>query len=318
VTAPSVQSALDRLAEEPEHLPASLLLSGASPEQLEFVSRRLTARLLCPGDDPDAACRSCRRVLSDLHPDFFAVEPEGVQIRVDRVREAIAFGAGRPYESPRRVARIARAEMLGNEAGNALLKSLEEPGSRFRWILTTTKPELLLGTIRSRCTPVALPAPDSAERLRLWESRGFAGEDARDLLRFASDEEEDAAGRLAEGREFRQLALSALEEGLAAGHLVPLLLLAAELAPREEAAKARTLSELLADAALVAAAPVAEAIRHRTVAGRLASIARRVPSGALREAALAAADPPADNRRGNRRLHYEKLLLELYAAAHAR
>jgi hypothetical protein len=32
---------------------------------------------------------------------------------------------------------------------------------------------------------------------------------------------------------------------------------------------------------------------------------------ALARAALKAADVPADNRRGNKRLHYESLLLEL-------
>jgi hypothetical protein len=314
----SSERLLARLAEEPDRFPAALLLSGSSAERLETVSRRLAASLLCPGDDPDASCRSCRRALSGLHPDLFSVEPEGVQIRVDRVREALAFGAGRPYESPRRVARIVRGEMLGNEAGNALLKSLEEPGPRFRWILTTTKPEALLGTIRSRCTPVVLPAPDSAERLRLWQSRGFGEEDARDLLRFAADEEQDPAALLARGREFRQIALAALEEGLGSGRPVPLLLLAAELAPREEAARGHILAEILADAALAAAAPVSEAIRHGAVAGRLGAISRKVPAAALREAAVAAADPPADNRRGNRRLHYERVLLGLYAAARPR
>jgi hypothetical protein len=319
VSADSTEQVLARLAEEPDRFPIALLLSGASAERLDLVSKRLAAKLLCPGDDADASCRSCRRVLSGLHPDSFLVEPEGVQIRVDRVREALAFAAGRPYESPRRVARIIRAEMLGNEAGNALLKSLEEPGSRFRWILTTTKPEALLATIRSRCTLVTLPAPDSAERMRLWRSRGFGEEDSRDLLRFADDADPDPAERLARGREFRQLALAALEEGLGSGRPVPLLLLAAEVAPREEATRARIFAEILADAALAAAAaPVSEAIRHGAVAGRLGAISRKVPAGALREAAVAAADPPADNRRGNRRLHYEKILLGLYAASRPR
>jgi hypothetical protein len=318
VSAASAEQVLARLAEEPDRFPVALLLSGASAERLDVVATRLAAKLLCPEEDPDASCRSCRRVLAGLHPDFFLVEPEGVQIRVDRVRDALAFAAGRPYESPRRVARIARAEMLGHEAGNALLKSLEEPGPHFRWILTTTKPETLLPTIRSRCTPVVLPAAGSAERMRLWRSRGFGEEDARDLLRFADDEEPEPGERLARGREFRQLAIASLEEGLGGGRLVPLLLLAAELAPREETVRARIFAEILADAALAAGAPVAEAFRHGAVAGRLGAISRKVPAAALREAAVAAADPPADNRRGNRRLHYEKILLGLYAAARPR
>jgi hypothetical protein len=304
---------LDRLAGSPGKFPGALLLSGHSEGLLERESRRLAARLLCPGDDPDASCGSCRRVNAGLHPDFLSVEPDGVQIRVDRVREALAFSAGRPYESARRVARIVRADLLGNEAGNALLKSLEEPGERFRWILTTTRPELLLSTIRSRCTPAALPTPSLAGRQRDWEARGFSAEEARDLVLFASDDETDPAGRLEQARELRLKVVSALEEGLGAGRL-PALVLAAELLASLERAEARVLAELLADAALSAGAPPAEAIRHHAVAGRLAALTRVVPAAALREAALLAADPPPDKRKGNRRMHYERVLLELFGA----
>jgi DNA polymerase-3 subunit delta' len=307
----ATEEVLERLAGSPAQFPGALLLSGHSEALLERESRRLAARLLCPGDDPDASCGSCRRVDAGLHPDFLSVEPEGVQIRVDRVREALAFSVGRPYESARRVARIVRADLLGIEAENALLKSLEEPGDRFRWILTTTRPELLLPTIRSRCTPAALPAPSFAGRQRAWEARGFSGEEARELVLFAADDETDPAGRLEGARALRQLVVSALEEGLAAGRL-PALVLAAEHLASLERAEARVLAELLADAALTAGAPPAEAIRHQAVAGRLAALARVVPSAALREAALLAADPPPDNRKGNRRMHYEKVLLELF------
>ena len=307
----ATEEILERLAGSPDQFPGALLLSGHSEALLERESRRLAARLLCPGDDPDATCSSCRRVDAGLHPDFLSVEPEGVQIRVDRVREALAFAAGRPYESARRVARIVRADLLGIEAENALLKSLEEPGERFRWILTTTRPELLLATIRSRCTPAALPAPSLAGRQRAWQGRGFSEEEARELVHFASDDEADPTGRLEQGRELRQLVVAALEEGLGAGRL-PALVLAAEHLATLERPQARILSELLADAALTAGAPPAEAIRHHAVAGRLAALARLVPPSALRDAALLAADPPPDTRKGNRRMHYERVLLELF------
>jgi hypothetical protein len=310
----ATEEVLERLAGSPGQFPGALLLSGHSEALLERESRRLAARLLCPGDDPDGSCGSCRRVDAGLHPDFLSVEPEGVQIRVDRVREALAFAAGRPYESARRVARIVRADLLGIEAENALLKSLEEPGERFRWILTTTRPELLLATIRSRCTPAALPAPSLAGRQRAWEGRGFSEEEARELVHFASDDEADPTGRLEQGRELRQLVVAALEEGLGAGRL-PALVLAAEHLATLERPQARILSELLADAALTAGAPPAEAIRHHAVAGRLAALARLVPPSALRDAALLAADPPPDNRKGNRRMHFEKVLLGLYEKA---
>jgi hypothetical protein len=310
----ATEEMLERLAASPERFPGALLLTGPSEARLERESRRLAARLLCPGDDPDASCGSCRRVEAGIHPDFLSVEPEGVQIRVDRVREALAFSAGRPYESARRVARVWRAELLGVEAGNALLKSLEEPGERFRWILTTTRPEALLTTIRSRATPAALPAPGPRERQRAWIDRGFSDEDARDLVLFAEEDETDPAARLEEGRVLRQAVVAALEEGIGRGSVAELVL-CAETVAASDRGSARVLAQLLADAALTTAGPPAEALRHHPVAGRLASVARRAPADAWREAALCAADPPADNRKGNRRMHFERALLRLFEAA---
>ena len=238
-----------------------------------------------------------------------------MQIRVDRVREALAFSAGRPYESARRVARILRADLLGIEAENALLKSLEEPGERFRWILTTARPELLLSTIRSRCTPAALPdalARRAAARLggaRVLPrtTRAISSSSPRTTRRTrpAGSSRRGCCARRSWPRSKRGSSPAACRPSCS-----PRSTSRRSIAPRR-----RVLSELLADAALTAGAPPAEAIRHQAVGGRLAALARAVPHAALREAALLAADPPPDNRRGNRRMHYERVLLELYGAA---
>jgi DNA polymerase III subunit delta' len=312
---------LARLAADPERFPGALLLTGASEARLDAESRELAASLLCPGNDPDGTCGSCRRVHEGLHPDLLTIEPEGTgtvrQIRVDRVRETIVFGAGRPYESARRVVRILRADLLGVESANALLKSLEEPGTRFRWILTSTRPETLPPTIRSRVTVAALPSESRAERERAWLERGFSEDEARDLVQFvrldAAGEAADAAEELAAARALRQAFVAALEEGLASGRAAALLLLAEQTAGLEPV-DARLLSEILADAALGAEGVDAGSIRHRPVAGKLAELARRAGPAAFREAAMAAADPPPDVRRGNRRLHFEKVLLGLWAS----
>jgi hypothetical protein len=150
------------------------------------------------------------------------------------------------------------------------------------------------------------------EREALWRERGFGDEDAQDLVVAAAEDEKDPAERLSEFRDLRERIVAALEEGLAARRL-PALLLCAE-AVASESRDGRLLTELLADAALATAAVPAEALRHRAVAGRLTSLARRLSPGALRDAAVAAADAPADRRRGNRRLHFEKILIGLYGA----
>jgi DNA polymerase-3 subunit delta' len=242
------------------------------------------------------------------------VDPEGVQIRIDRVREAILFGAGRPYEAQRRVCRVARADLLGLPAGNALLKSLEEPGSRLHWILTTSRPETLLPTIRSRCVVASVAAPALVERVEQWRSRGRSPEDAEDLARLCGEPEEATEEELASARELRSEITGALRSGLVGRDLFALLLLAENLA-RVDRSTSRLLAELLADGAVLAAGGSGEFLRHRPSAGPLSEIAQRIGSGPLREAAALAVDEPPDNRFGNRRLHFEAVLLGLYRAA---
>jgi hypothetical protein len=307
VTSPA---ALERLAGTPERFPDALLLSGPSEEALEGAARHLGAALLCPGDDPNRKCDSCRRVRAGLHPDLFLVTPDGVQIKVERVREALAFAAGRPYEAARRAIVVARAEKLGLEASNALLKSLEEPGTRLRWILTTTRPESLLATIRSRCVAATLPAPSPVERAAAWREKGFSPEDASDLAQLARDSE-DGEPDLEALRASRTQVAAALEAGLCGRRLPALLLLAEMAGARGKPTAARLTAELLADAAL-AGSGAGDFMRHQALAGKLAEIARKVSPGDLRRAAMLAADRPPDIRRGNTRLHFEHLLLDLY------
>ena len=306
-------SILERLASHPDRFPGALLLTGPDASRLEEEARRLAARLLCPGDDPRGVCASCRRALTSLHPDLMWVAPEGVQIRVDRVREAILFSAGRPYEAARRVVVVPQAELLGLEAANALLKSLEEPGRDLRWILATTRPEALPSTILSRCVVARIPAASREERLAAAREQGLSSEAAEDFAAFAAgrdrldDEERE---RL---RELRAEIVAAIEASLERRQLVPLLLLADRLG-RADASDSRLLAELLADAA-VAAMGGGEVVRHRGVAGATSEIGRRLPFDAIRRAALKAADAPPDTRRGNRRLHFEQLLIQLYLSA---
>lgn len=307
----SATTLLERLAGRPEQFPGALLLTGPSETLLESEARRLATGLLCAGGDADSeASRECRRrVAAGMHPDLLVVLPEGVQIRIDAVREAVAFGAGKPYEAARRVAIVARADLLGLEASNALLKSLEEPGRHFHWILAATRAETLLPTIRSRCVSVPVALESRSDRAAAWLARGFSAEDAAELAGLEPVSQEEAPALLETHRRWRDEVLRAIEEGVARRRIAPLLLLAEALAhaPPE---RARLLAELLADAA-VAAGTSSDLLRHKAVAGAIHDLARRRTPEALRRAALRAADVPADNRRGNKRLHYESVLLGL-------
>jgi DNA polymerase-3 subunit delta' len=111
------------------------------------------------------------------HPDLFWVERGGgdTRVRIGQIRalqHALRLAAG---EGGQRVAVIADAEWLNQEAQNALLRLLEEPPPRTALVLVTASPAGLLATVRSRCQKVALPAercdPLAAPEAAAWVAR---------------------------------------------------------------------------------------------------------------------------------------------------
>jgi DNA polymerase-3 subunit delta' len=136
-------------------LPASLIFAGP-----EGVGKRMTAmalaqlvNCLAPRDgDACGACASCTRIGRGLHADILVIEPgdTGV-IKVDQIRDVVERTGYRPFEGRRRVVIIDDADAMLGEAQNALLKTLEEPPPGSMFVLVTSRLDLLLPTIRSRC-----------------------------------------------------------------------------------------------------------------------------------------------------------------------
>ena len=70
---------------------------------------------------------------------------------IEEIREITAWLSMKPPHSKRKVAIIDNAELMRNEAANALLKTLEEPPEYANIILITSNENALLPTIKSRC-----------------------------------------------------------------------------------------------------------------------------------------------------------------------
>ena len=96
------------------------------------------------------------RIAAGAHADLRALAPntgekgKKVMIRVEEVRELTRFLAMTPAEGGWRVVIIETLEAMNEQAQNALLKTLEEPPPRAVLVLTTSAPDRLLPTIRSR------------------------------------------------------------------------------------------------------------------------------------------------------------------------
>lgn len=136
---------------------------------------------------PCGQCRACRRIAAGNHPDVIQVQPKGAFIRIDEIRALCAQLALKPFEPGRRVVIISDAQAMNPEAGNALLKMLEEPPEQTILILTAQQPSDLLPTIVSRCQQIRFQ-PISKQGLvqLLMEKQGIAADKAEILAMLAS------------------------------------------------------------------------------------------------------------------------------------
>lgn len=112
--------------------------------------------------DPCGNCPQCKRTAAGQHPDFVQLAPDGRFIKIEQVREVLAETRYRPFVGRSRVVVFDQADALKDEAANALLKTLEEPGKGTFFVLISANPGGVLETIRSRSVPLRF-APLSSE-----------------------------------------------------------------------------------------------------------------------------------------------------------
>lgn len=175
---------------ERDKLPHGLMLSGQKGMGKWHYGQLMAHYLLCTSPNaglPCGQCRACDLLASGNHPDLFFVQPEEANkpIKVDQIRELSAFVAKTAQQQGYKVALIGPVEQLNTNAGNALLKSLEEPAGRTLLILTTNVTSGVMATIRSRCQLQAMPVPQKTVSLD-WLERLGSSDDAEILLRISA------------------------------------------------------------------------------------------------------------------------------------
>ena len=157
-------------------LPPSLLFAGPAGATKRQTALAVAQTLNCldlrqatdasgrQTADACGVCASCVRIQRGVHPDVVIVEPGDTgAIKIDQIREVVERAAYRPFEGRRRVVVIDEADALMAPAQNALLKMLEEPPSLSVFILVTTRPDMLLPTVRSRCIRLLFTEPGTED-----------------------------------------------------------------------------------------------------------------------------------------------------------
>src|SRR5262245_34407894 len=202
---------------ERNSLPPSLIFDGPLGAAKRDAALAVAQALNCLQFRRDACgeCVACRKIARGVHPDVMIVEPGDTgTIKIEQVRDIADRANYRPFEGRRRVIIIDNADALVTSAQNALLKTLEEPPSASIFILTTSRPDMLLPTVRSRCirlrfaegatTEIDEDAREDAGRVLAVTARandpGARLETAKDLLpnpnMSSAEQREHVAARL--------------------------------------------------------------------------------------------------------------------------
>jgi DNA polymerase-3 subunit delta' len=174
------------------------LFAGDDLDELERLARTLAKTLNCQqpvkaenGAAVDCcdACASCRKIDGETHADAHWVRPESKSrvITIEQMRELMREIQLKPTEAQFKVAVVAGADRLNQQAANAFLKTLEEPPARSVLILLSTEPQRLLETILSRCLRLnfggeGLRKPDPAAVEWLEQFSTAAATEQRSLL----------------------------------------------------------------------------------------------------------------------------------------
>ncbi len=144
-------------------LPHSLLLTGQHGLGQTDFALAFAELLLCrrPKTMACGSCRACKLIQAGNHPDLSLVRPETNSkiIKIDQIRNIIDTVTKQSHQGSCQVVIIEPADAMNIAAGNALLKTLEEPPGDVVIILLSDRASLLPATIRSRCQRIVFNAP---------------------------------------------------------------------------------------------------------------------------------------------------------------
>ena len=252
--APWLQHQLTGLIQRPGH---ALLLQGASGLGQYELGLALAAAWLC--HEPTSAgacgvCLSCHGIEVRAHADLSVLMPEtdmlalnwplsekaqkdiddkkrkpSKEIRVEAMRDLLGFTQTTGSGANGKVVLIYPAERMNTITANTLLKTLEEPAGRTRFILASAAAHELLPTVRSRCQVHPMQWPTHAEGLRWLVQQGLPEGEATVLLKAAGGRPDDAQALFQLGfqaKNWRALpkALQRGDPGVLADNAAPLVL----------------------------------------------------------------------------------------------
>jgi DNA polymerase III delta' subunit len=167
---------------ELNQLSHAYLFTGAKEIGKKLFAIEFIKLLNCFGEKkPCGKCVNCRMIEKNSFPDLMVVKSvnsassiknkkDSLEIDIGQIRDAQNFLSYKSYYGSFKSVVIDDAERMNIEAQSCFLKTLEEPKGKTMLILVTSKPDMLLSTIASRCQTVKFSRPkdlpENYERLK--------------------------------------------------------------------------------------------------------------------------------------------------------
>ncbi len=148
----------------------------------DYLAKKFSKYLLCPNSKEDD-CTNCVNFEKGVHPDYIYIDGRD-GIKIEQVKAVIERINLTPSIGKRKILFISRAENLGIEAANSLLKTLEEPPLDSVIILTTISEKSLPQTIISRAQKIKLNSLKKEDIKKILKKK-FSDEEINKVINYS-------------------------------------------------------------------------------------------------------------------------------------
>lgn len=174
----------------------SYIFVGQSGVGKFMMAKEFAKTILCVGEQkPCDKCEACIKFNGENNPDIQIIdEAEEKSIKTETIKEMIKGVYEKPIASAKKVYIINDSQKMTKEAQNSLLKTLEEPPEYVVIILITDNENLLLNTIKSRCSKIKFNSLTNDEIIKILKEKYDYEDVSLELLEVAGGSVTNALG----------------------------------------------------------------------------------------------------------------------------